>query len=203
MCHQSVGLLQGAVEAAGMSTIGLTVRPEITVNMNVPRAAYVRFPTGNPVGQPHMPNQQRTILRGVLRALEAIRQPGTVVEMPYRWKRMPDEDPFRRAPQPRTAPAPVPDIDLYSEAGANVRAVQDAYTQLLEQVERYRQWVQAAVTTEQAKPSPDGAKLQALGPQLKYLTELTDALDGPTHDALIRVSDRVIRIKHWQDGVFI
>lgn len=203
MCHQSVGLLQGAIEAAGMSTIGLTVRPEITVNMNVPRAAYVRFPTGNPVGQPHMPNQQRTILRGVLRALEAIQQPGTVVEMPYRWKRMPDEDATRLAPRTLPKPPPPTQTDLYSAAEAQVRAVQDAYTQLLEQVERYRAWVQAVVAEEQAKPAPDHAKLQSLGPQLKYLTELTDALDGPTHDALIRVSDRVIRIKHWQDGAFI
>ena len=43
MCHQSVGLLQDAIERAGISTISLSVRPEVTLNMNVPRAAYVRF----------------------------------------------------------------------------------------------------------------------------------------------------------------
>src|SRR5215207_5958855 len=103
MCHQSVGLLQGAIEVAGMSTIAISVRPEVTVNMRVPRAAYLRFPTGNPVGEPHKPNQQRAILRGVLAALVAIHKPGTVLELPYRWKRMPDEDdrPDPLAPSPR------------------------------------------------------------------------------------------------------
>ena len=83
MCHQSVGLVQGAIEAAGISTIAISVRPEVTVNLNVPRAVYLRFPTGNPVGEPHKPNQQRAILRGVLQALDAIREPGTVLELPF------------------------------------------------------------------------------------------------------------------------
>ena len=204
MCHQSVGLLQGAIEAAGISTVCISVRPEVTVNMRVPRAVYVRFPTGNPVGQPNMPNQQRTILRGVLRALQAIQEPGTALEMPYRWKRMPDEDigaPARSAPT--AEPAQVTGPDLYSVAREHVEGIESAYTRLMEQIDGYRAWLEAALAEEQARAETDNAKLQALGPQLRSLDELQRALEGPAHDGLVRVADRAIRIKHWQDGVFI
>ncbi len=88
MCHQSVGLLQGAIEQQGIPTISVTVRPEITVHANVSRACYMRFPTGNPVGEPHKPDQQRMILQAVLEQIVAIQTPGTIVELPFRWRRM-------------------------------------------------------------------------------------------------------------------
>ncbi len=88
MCHQSVGLLQGAIERQGIPTISVTVRPEITAHANISRACYLRFPTGNPMGVPHKPDQQRIILTAVLEQLVAISEPGTIVELPYRWRRM-------------------------------------------------------------------------------------------------------------------
>ena len=215
MCHQSVGLLQGAIEDAGISTIGISVRPEVTVNMRVPRAVYVRFPTGNPVGEPHKPNQQRTILRGVLAALEAIREPGTVLELPYRWKRMGDEDPAARlagsaglrarpfAQAGTEARATSLDADLFATAQAHTAEIQATYGALLAAIDRYRAWLQAEMAAEQAKPEPDRTKLQALKPQLTYLAELSAALEGPAHDGLVRVSDRAVRIRHWQEGIFI
>jgi hypothetical protein len=210
MCHQSVGLLQGAIEAAGISTISVSVRPEVTVNMRVPRAVYVRFPTGNPVGEPDKPNQQRTILRGILAALRAIREPGTVLEMPYRWKRMGDEDSALGARASRPLPGagetpalPGREPDLFAVSQAHTAEIQAAYEQLMAAVDRYRAWLEAEATAEQAKSNPDAAKLQALSPQLKYLDELSAALEGPTHDGLVRVSDRAVRIRHWQEGVFV
>ncbi len=88
MCHQSVGLLQGAIEQRGIPTISITVRPEITAHANVSRSCYVRFPTGNPVGEPHKSDQQHKILSAVLEQLVAIQEPGTMVELPFRWRRM-------------------------------------------------------------------------------------------------------------------
>src|SRR5215217_1742627 len=181
MCHQSVGLLQGAIEAAGISTIAITVRPEVTVNMRVPRAAYLRFPTGNPVGEPHEPNQQRAILRGVLAALQAIQEPGTVLEMPYRWKRMADQDtpPGSAGVPPAPAvgarlasPFGVPPAlpggtpDLFAVAQAHTSEIQGAYQALMDAIDRYRAWLQAEAAGEQAKPATDDTKIQALSPQL-------------------------------------
>ena len=88
MCHQSVGLLQGVIEQRGIPTISATVRPEITAHANISRACYVRFPTGNPIGEPNKPEQQRIILTGVLEQLIEIKEPGTIVELPFRWRRM-------------------------------------------------------------------------------------------------------------------
>jgi D-proline reductase (dithiol) PrdB len=87
MCHRSVGLVQGAVEAAGIPTVSVCMRPEITCHMNVSRAAYVRFPLGNPLGEPGRPDQQRLVLDQLLRLLEEADQGGTVVELPFRWRR--------------------------------------------------------------------------------------------------------------------
>jgi D-proline reductase (dithiol) PrdB len=88
MCHQSVGLIQGAIEARGIPTISVTVRPEITAHMKISRACYVRFPTGNPIGEPNKPDQQRMILAAILEQLVAIQEPETIVELPFRWRRM-------------------------------------------------------------------------------------------------------------------
>ena len=87
MCHQSVGLVQGALEREGIATVSLTLRPDITTHMNVSRAAYVRFPLGNPFGEANRPDHQRRILEDLLRLVEQAERP-TVVELPYRWRRM-------------------------------------------------------------------------------------------------------------------
>ena len=210
-----MGLLQGAIEAAGISSVSISVRPEVTINMRVPRAVYVRFPTGNPVGEPGKPNQQRTILRGALAALAAIQEPGTLLEMPYRWRRMGDEEagptpPTRQGlqysalpPQGKGEQDAGPSPDLHAVAQAHVAEIQGAYGALMGAVDRYRAWLAAELAAEQAKPAPEHEKVQALSPQLKYLTELAETLEGPGHDGLVRVSDRAVRIRHWQEGIFI
>src|SRR6266702_614128 len=54
----------------------------------VSTACYVRFPTDNPIGEPNKPEQQRMILTAVLEQLIEIKEPGTIVELPFRWRRM-------------------------------------------------------------------------------------------------------------------
>lgn len=88
MCHQSVGLVQGALEAAGIATVSITLRPEITALMRISRAAYVRFPLGNPFGEEHRPDHQRIVLRDLLRLVEEAEGSETLVELPHRWRRM-------------------------------------------------------------------------------------------------------------------
>ncbi len=86
MCHRSVGLVQGAVERAGIPTVSLSLRPEITAFMNVSRAAYVRFPLGNPFGEPHQPAQHRLVFERLLDLAERATEP-TFIELPFRWRR--------------------------------------------------------------------------------------------------------------------
>jgi D-proline reductase (dithiol) PrdB len=87
MCHQSVGLLCNSIEAAGISTVCLTMNPFITVNVRVPRAVWVRFPLGFTFGEAKRPDQHRKILVSALDALELATEPETFFDTPYRWRR--------------------------------------------------------------------------------------------------------------------
>lgn len=54
--------------------------------MNVPRAAYVRFPYGNPLGMAHDAQTQRAIMQAALHALYEFDAPGRIAVLPYRWR---------------------------------------------------------------------------------------------------------------------
>jgi D-proline reductase (dithiol) PrdB len=82
-----VGLVQRAIEAAGVPTVGITLQKDITLSVRPPRALYLRYPFGHPMGEAFAVAQQRTILRDALRVLETASTPGQIVEPGYRWKR--------------------------------------------------------------------------------------------------------------------
>jgi len=82
-----VGLIQRAVEARGIPTIGITLQKEVTRRVKPPRALYLRYPFGHPLGEPFAVAQQRTILLDALTALATITEPGTILEPGYPWRR--------------------------------------------------------------------------------------------------------------------
>jgi D-proline reductase (dithiol) PrdB len=82
-----VGLVQRAIETAGLPTIGITLQREITRRVRPPRALYLRYPFGHPMGEAFATAQQRTILVDALRALETVSVPGAILEPGYRWRR--------------------------------------------------------------------------------------------------------------------
>jgi hypothetical protein len=82
-----VGLLQRAIEATGIPTIGISLQKEITLKVKPPRALFLRYPFGHPLGEAFQVQQQRTILLQALKALETITEPGTILEPGYTWRR--------------------------------------------------------------------------------------------------------------------
>jgi len=54
--------------------------------MNLPRAAYVRFPYGNSLGLPGDAETQRAIMRSALELIHILPEPGLIVQLPYRWR---------------------------------------------------------------------------------------------------------------------
>ena len=82
-----MGLVQRAIETTGLPTIGITLQREITRRVRPPRALYLRYPFGHPMGEAFATAQQRTILVDALRALESVSVPGTILEPGYRWRR--------------------------------------------------------------------------------------------------------------------
>lgn len=71
-----------------MSTIVSSLRPDVTQGTGAPRASYMHFPMGNPMGEPGKPAQQRRILRSILETMQQLEGPDQLVEIPYRWRRM-------------------------------------------------------------------------------------------------------------------
>lgn len=88
MCHHSVGVLQNALEQGGLTTISVTVRPDISEGVGVVRAVHHRFPLGYPLGEAGKPEQQRIVVRNLLGAVPRFTEPGTIIEAPFRWRRM-------------------------------------------------------------------------------------------------------------------
>jgi hypothetical protein len=82
-----VGLIQRAIEEAGISTIGITLQKEITRQVKPPRALFLRYPFGHPLGEAFAVRQQRAILVAALDALETVTEPGTIVEPGWVWRR--------------------------------------------------------------------------------------------------------------------
>jgi D-proline reductase (dithiol) PrdB len=80
-------LIQRAVEAEGIPTIGISILKEVTEKVRPPRTVFLRYPFGHPRGEPFNVAQQRTILLDALSGLETITEPGTILEPGYRWRR--------------------------------------------------------------------------------------------------------------------
>lgn len=86
-CNHSTGLIQREIEAFGIPTISLTVEREITAQVKPPRALYVGFPAGCPVGEPFDREKQLKVLREIFSELKAIKKPGTIRRTPFKWTR--------------------------------------------------------------------------------------------------------------------
>lgn len=81
-----MGLVARVVEAAGIPTATVSVVRAMTRSLPAPRNVLVRFRLGQVFGQPRDRARQLAVLRDALRALDAITEPGGVVELAYRWK---------------------------------------------------------------------------------------------------------------------
>ena len=87
MCNRAGGLIARVLESYGMSTVTLSLNREISEKVKAPRSLYLRFPYGAALGEPGNIDQQRTILKDMFDALTSIEEPGTMIDLPYRWRR--------------------------------------------------------------------------------------------------------------------
>lgn len=69
MCHQSVGLIQSIIEKGGIPTASVTLLREITERVAPPRALFVDFPLGYPLGAPNDAALQTRIVVSALALL--------------------------------------------------------------------------------------------------------------------------------------
>jgi len=102
-----VGLVQRVLEASGIPTVSLSMIPDLTRAVGVPRLAGVGHPMGRPLGQPHDANGQRAVLRALLDVLPAATGPDTYVELPFVW---PESVAQARNASKAVPPAPIVEL---------------------------------------------------------------------------------------------
>lgn len=87
MCNRAVGLIARVVEEYGICTVALSLNREISEKIPPPRTLYLRYPYGAALGEPGAVNQQKRIILDMLEALYKVKEPGVIIDLPYRWRR--------------------------------------------------------------------------------------------------------------------
>jgi len=81
MCNQTVSLVAAELERQGISTVVLQLLREIAEAVRPPRALFVPFPHGYPLGKPDDPPRQLDVIEAALGLLErAGLQPPVLVD---------------------------------------------------------------------------------------------------------------------------
>lgn len=81
-----MGLIQNAIEQAGIPTISISHLIDLTKKVRVPRAMHLRFPLGRSFGKAGETEFQRKILLDAIHYLGEIKEPETIIRLPYKWK---------------------------------------------------------------------------------------------------------------------
>ncbi len=92
---------------------------------------------------------------------------------------------------------------VHAGCKAQVQAIQAAYDALLAAAEAYRDHLETLVAGADPADESDRHLTVVANLQRNTVNGLIATLDTEAHDDLIRLSDRVIRFKHWEDGVFV
>ena len=93
--------------------------------------------------------------------------------------------------------------EVYATCKARVRAIQEAYDALVAAAEDYKGLLTALIEECDSNDEQEKHLLVVANLQRNTTNGLINTLDTDLHDDLIRLSDRVIRFKHWEDGVFV
>ena len=81
-----MGLIQHFVEEAGIATISLGNAADRMAHIKPPRAVMVKFARGSMFGEPGNEKRHKRIILDALEALKTMTVPGSIKELPYRWK---------------------------------------------------------------------------------------------------------------------
>lgn len=65
----------------------MSIVREVTERERPPRAVFVRYPFGHPMGQRGDAAGQRRVFLEALKRLAEAGQPGEIVDLPFRWRR--------------------------------------------------------------------------------------------------------------------
>jgi len=80
-------LIQRIIEATGIPTVSISIVREYTEKVKPPRAIFLRWPFGHPLGEPGNVDQQAAVLGKAFEALYQIDRPGSIIDVNWRWRR--------------------------------------------------------------------------------------------------------------------
>ena len=80
-----MGLIARAIEERGIPTVCVVMNRDITDNVKTPRALFVRFPYGAPLGPAGNAAVQEAVVRAALDLLINAAQPCAIVESGIEW----------------------------------------------------------------------------------------------------------------------
>ena len=98
-----MGLASRDIEAAGITSVALSMVPDFTASVSPPRVAGIAHPFSQPLGRPGDAEGQRAVLRAALEVAAQAPSPRTVVRLPFEWPAG-----VRPRQSPRTPPPIVP-----------------------------------------------------------------------------------------------
>lgn len=70
-----------------MPTVSVSIVREITLALRPPRAVFLPWPLGHPLGRPGDRAQQRAVLLDMLEVLETAREAGALIDLDHPWTR--------------------------------------------------------------------------------------------------------------------
>ncbi|MGQ9572907.1 MAG: hypothetical protein ACUVV3_06955 [Dehalococcoidia bacterium] len=111
-------MLARVIEATGISTVMVTMMPDLAERVGVPRAVGVEFPFGHTLGHAGDREEQMKVIGDALRVLRDARQPNTVEHLPYQW---PDVERWKQEWHPKE---PSPIIAFLAEQRRRARAAE-------------------------------------------------------------------------------
>jgi D-proline reductase (dithiol) PrdB len=80
-----VGLIARALEEHGITTVCVVMNRDITENVRTPRALFVHFPYGAPLGPAGDTITQQAVIRAALDLMVTATEPGAIVESDVDW----------------------------------------------------------------------------------------------------------------------
>jgi chromosome condensin MukBEF MukE localization factor len=92
---------------------------------------------------------------------------------------------------------------IYDACKAKVLTIQEAYDEFVNSVEEYKALLTRLIEDSDPNDEQDKHVLVVANLQRNTTNGLINTLDTDIHDDLTRLSDRVIRFKHWEDGLFV
>ena len=92
---------------------------------------------------------------------------------------------------------------VYDACKAKALAIQEAYDEFVNSVEEYKALLTRLIEDSNPNEADEKHLLVVANLQRNTTNGLINTLDTDIHDDLTRLSDRVIRFKHWEDGLFV